>query len=88
MSTGSRMVYETLNLILVIVGLSISISIPFIMRGYDKRDFNIERIQEENDRHHHESDKRYDMIVQRLDKYEERLRLAEMEIIRNNGKNR
>ena len=70
------MAYEDLNLILVLAGLGISVSIPFIMRGFSKRDKSIEKIEEENAKRHEET-------IERLDKYEERLRQAELQIVRN-----
>jgi len=70
------LLYENLNVILVIVGLCTSIAIPFILRAFSKRDTAMEKMEEENDKIH-------DNITQRLDKYEERLRLAEMELVRH-----
>jgi len=70
--------YENLNVILVISGLAISIAVPFIMRGFSKRDKNLDKVREEYV-------KRQDEISDRLDKYEERLRLAEIEIVRNSN---
>lgn len=83
------MAYENLNVILVISGLAISIAVPFVMRGFSKRDKNLDKVRDEYI-------KRQDEISDRLDKYEERLRLAEIEIVRNansvnrmkNGNNR
>lgn len=83
------MAYENLNVILVIAGLCLSIAVPFIMRGFSKRDKNLDKVRDEYI-------KRQDEISERLDKYEERLRLAEIEIVRNansvnrmkNGNNR
>jgi hypothetical protein len=68
--------YENLNVILVIAGLCLSIAVPFIMRGFSKRDKNLDKVRDEYI-------KRQDQISERLDKYEERLRLAEIEIVRN-----
>ena len=56
--------------------MGISIAIPFIMRGFSKRDNAFANI-------HKETEKQYQTISQRLDRYEERLREAEMQIIRN-----
>ena len=70
------MAYEDLNLILVLIGLGTSIAIPFILRMVSKRDTAMEKMQEENE-------KRDDDILKRLDKYEERLRQAELQIVRN-----
>ena len=70
------MAYENLNVILVIAGLCLSIAVPFIMRGFSKRDKNLDKVRDEYI-------KRQDEISDRLDKYEERLRLAEIEIVRN-----
>jgi hypothetical protein len=68
--------YENLNVILVIAGLGISVAVPFIMRAFSKRDKNLDKVRDEYI-------KRQDDISKRLDKYEERLRLAEIEIVRN-----
>jgi hypothetical protein len=70
------LVYEGLNVILAIVGLAISITVPFIIRAFTKKDKSVDIFAEKNDRMH-------DEITRRLDRYEERLRMAEMEIIRN-----
>jgi hypothetical protein len=52
------------------------------MRGFSKRDKNLDKVRDEYV-------KRQDEISERLDKYEERLRLAEIEIVRNaNSMNR
>jgi hypothetical protein len=67
--------YEDLNLILVLVGLGTSIAIPFILRMVSKRDTAMDKMQVENE-------KRDEEIIKRLDKYDERLRLAENDIIR------
>jgi hypothetical protein len=70
--------WEGLNLILVICGLGVSIAVPFVMRGFSKRDKNLDKVRDEYI-------KRQDEISKRLDKYEERLRLAEIEIVRNSN---
>jgi hypothetical protein len=48
------------------------------MRGFSKRDKNLDKVRDEYI-------KRQDEISKRLDKYEERLRLAEIEIVRNSN---
>lgn len=72
------MAYEGLNVILAIGGLAISITVPFVIRAFSKKDRSVETFHEENEKY-------YDKITQRLDKYEERLRMAEMEIIRHSN---
>ena len=65
--------FENLNIILAISGVLISISIPFILRSLSKKD---QSQQQES----HE-------LEQRLDRYEERLREAEIAIARNERRN-
>lgn len=75
---NSRLAYENLNVILVIAGLCLSVAVPFILRGFSKRDTKMDKIQEDYD-------KQYESVNSRLDKYEERLRLAEIEIVRSSN---
>jgi hypothetical protein len=73
--------YDGLNVILAIGGLAISITIPFVIRAFSKKDQSIETVHAENEKYH-------DEITRRLDKYEERLRMAEMEIVRKRKQTR
>ena len=67
------MAFENLNIILAISGVLISISIPFILRSLSKKDQSQQKESHE--------------LEERLDRYEERLRLAEIAIARNERKN-
>ena len=67
------MAFENLNIILAISGVLISISIPFILRSLSKKDQN-----QANESHE---------LEERLDRYEERLREAEIAIARNERRN-
>ena len=67
------MAFENLNIILAISGVLISISIPFILRSLSKKDQSQEKESHE--------------LEERLDRYEERLREAEIAIARNERRN-
>ena len=67
-NTSNSLAFENLNIILAISGVLISISFPFILRYLSKKDTSQERESHE--------------LEDRLDKYEERLRLAEIAIAR------
>jgi hypothetical protein len=75
------LVYEGINVIIALLGLGISIAVPFIIRAASKKDTSLGKIEQENERFH-------DEITRRLDKYEERLRMAEMEIVRKRKQTR
>jgi uncharacterized protein involved in exopolysaccharide biosynthesis len=61
--------FEGLNVLLAVIGTAVSISFPFILRYLNKKDTKEEKTSDD--------------IEERLDKYEERLRLAEIAIARN-----
>lgn len=60
--------FENLNIILAISGVLISISIPFILRSLSKKDQSQQKESHE--------------LEERLDRYEERLRMVEIGIAR------
>ena len=68
-----HLAFENLNIILAISGVLISISIPFILRSLSKKD-------QSQAKESHE-------LEERLDRYEERLREAEIAIARNERRN-
>jgi hypothetical protein len=61
--------FDQLNALLAIIATCVSVSFPFILRYLNKKDTHQEETAGE--------------IQERLDKYEERLRLAEIAIARN-----
>lgn len=63
------MAFENLNALLAVIATIVSVSFPFILRYLSKKDTKQEETSQE--------------IEERLDKYEERLRLAELAIARN-----
>jgi uncharacterized protein involved in exopolysaccharide biosynthesis len=66
--------FDNLNALLAIIATITSVSFPFILRFLNKKDTQQEQTSEE--------------IEERLDKYEERLRLAELAIARNERNHR
>jgi uncharacterized protein involved in exopolysaccharide biosynthesis len=63
------MAFENLNALLAVIATIVSVSFPFILRYLSKKDTQQEKTSVE--------------IEERLDNYEERLRLAEIAIARN-----
>ena len=63
------MAFENLNALLAVIATIVSVSFPFILRYLSKKDTQQEKTSVE--------------IEDRLDKYEERLRVAEIAIARN-----
>ena len=68
------MAFENLNALLAVIATIVSVSFPFILRYLNKKDTHQEETTNE--------------IVERLDKYEERLRMAEISIARNERNHR
>jgi hypothetical protein len=66
--------FENLNALLAVIATIVSVSFPFILRYLSKKDTKQEETAGE--------------IQERLDKYEERLRLAEIAIARNERNHR
>ena len=66
------MAFENLNALLAVIATIVSVSFPFILRYLSKKDTEQEKTSVE--------------IEERLDSYEERLRLAEIAIARNERK--
>ena len=73
--------FENLNAILAVIATFISLSFPFILRYLNKKDTtqHAESLEIED---------RLDRYAERFDKYEERLRLAEIAIARNERNHR
>ena len=66
--------FENLNALLAVIATIVSVSFPFILRYLSKKDTQQEKTSIE--------------IEERLDNYEERLRLAEIAIARNERNHR
>jgi len=61
--------FDQLNALLAIIATAVSVSFPFILRYLNRKDSHEDKITDD--------------VEERLDKYEERLRLAEIAIARN-----